>query len=118
LAEEIKGKKKACIELMAKGETDEGAIAEKAGISCDTLRRWKGEEAFKAAHSEAIKNEMAYAAGRALRAEIDMIEKGGREALSAAKDLLDRSGFKQGGRAVTATAIVPGYVDDIPEDIL
>ncbi len=115
MAEDIKGRKKTCLRLLCKGEK-ESDIAERLGVSEDVINKWKADEDFKKAYDAYMKREICYAAGRAFRAEIDIIDKGGKEALGAAKDILDRGGFKIKPKAEAEASA--GYVDDIPEDIL
>ena len=115
MAEDIRGRKKACLRLLCKGEK-ESDIAERLGVSEDAVNKWKADADFKEAYDVYIKREIGYAAGRALKAEIDILDKGGKEALSAAKDIMDRGGFKIKPKAEASGAV--GYVDDIPEDIL
>ncbi len=114
-ADEIRGRKKACLRLLCRGEKD-ADIACSLGISEDVIGKWKAEDDFRAAYDAYMKREICYAAGRAFKAEMDILDKGGKEALSAAKDIMDRGGFKT--RAKAEALNNRGYVDDIPEDII
>ena len=115
MAENITGRKKACLRLLCKGEKD-GDIAVSLGVSEDAIDKWKADAGFKEAYDAYMKREICYAAGRAFRTEMDILDKGGKEALSAAKDIMDRGGFKIKPKAEAVSTA--GYVDDIPEHIL
>ena len=116
MAESLKKRRAKCISLMARG-IDESEIASLTGIDEGMLDKWKADESFMAELRAEVSRLMQCAAGKALSAEISIMEKGGSSALSAAKDILDRSGYKH-QKAFCGDADGDFFIDDIPEDIL
>ena len=55
MAEDIKGRKKACLRLLCKGEK-ESDIAERLGVSEDVINKWKADEDFKKAYDAYMKS--------------------------------------------------------------
>lgn len=91
----LTSKQKRCIELMAAGDRTQRQIAEILHVSEATICNWKKNENFKAEYTLTLKENMKDVAAKAfntmmglLRAKSEMVR------FLAAKDILDRAGFK------------------------
>lgn len=91
---ELKPKQKKCIDLLADGNLTQKQIAEKIGVTEQTICNWKRDEIFMASYDAAIRERIRYVSGRALATQISLLDAEPKTAHLAASDLLDRAGFK------------------------
>ena len=91
----IKGKKLKALEKLVSGdfETYEG-LADELKITSATLRNWRNEEEFAAELERRMRIKIGGIAARALKRMNELIDEDGNVAFSAAKDILDRAGYK------------------------
>ena len=84
------------VELLLEGKMSLKQIASQVGVSESTLSRWKKDEAFSAFYAQGLRRVLNDAAAEALRTEMQILLHSDSDSsrLSAAKDLLDRAGFK------------------------
>ncbi|HIW85842.1 MAG TPA: helix-turn-helix domain-containing protein [Candidatus Eubacterium faecipullorum] len=92
----LRGKQKQCLELMLSGEFTQKQIAEKIGVTEQTITNWKKKEEFCKEYNSALKRKINLHAAAAFKAEADLLKRADSDAvkLNAAKDILDRAGFK------------------------
>lgn len=110
----LKPKQRKCIELMLQGEMKQKEIAAELNITEKTVSEWKKNEEFTAAYDEAVRSLLRYASGKALRKQIKLIDsESDNVAHLAAKDILDRGGYKPDEKVEVAASVVPRIVDDI-----
>ena len=110
----LKPKQRKCIELMLEGEKKQKEIAAVLNITEKTISEWKKNEEFTAAYDEALKAVLRYASGKALRKQIKLIDsESDSVAHLAAKDILDRGGYKAEEKLEIAASVGPQIVDDI-----
>lgn len=85
-----------CIELMVQGGLKQRAIAKKLNVDEDTITNWKKNPEFAAELDRQMRLRFGDYAGMALNAIIDLAQnaESGSVRLQAAKDLLDRAGYK------------------------
>lgn len=93
----MKAKQQKCLELLITGMYKDSEVAEMCGISRKTLWDWKrNDEEFKTEYERLVDNNIKYAAAKAFKKQTELLEaKDEKVAHLAAKDLLDRAGFKQ-----------------------
>ena len=110
----LKPKQRKCIELMLEGEKKQKEIAAVLNITEKTISEWKKKEEFTAAYGEALKAVLRYASGKALRKQIKLIDsESDNVAHLAAKDILDRGGYKAEEKLEIAASVAPQIIDDI-----
>ena len=91
----LNSKQKKCIELMVPGDRTQREIAEVIHVSEATICNWKKNEEFKSEYTSALKNSMKDVAAKAFNTEAALLKaKSEMVRLMAAKDILDRAGFK------------------------
>lgn len=92
----LRGKQKRCLELMLSGEMTQKQISEKIGVTEQTITNWKKQEEFCKEYNSALKRNINLHAAAAFKTEVDLLKKADSDAvkLNAAKDILDRAGFK------------------------
>lgn len=84
-----------CLELMATGLYTDKEISGMIKISQQSICKWKKDPEFKHAYTEYITNRIQYAASKAFKKQERLLEsKVDMVAHLAAKDLMDRAGFK------------------------
>ncbi len=85
-----------CIELMVQGGLKRYEIAKKLNVDEDTITNWKKNPEFAAELDRQMRLRFGDYAGMALNAIIDLAQnaESGSVRLQAAKDLLDRAGYK------------------------
>lgn len=91
----LNSKQKKCIELMVAGDRTQKEIAKVINISQATICNWKKTKEFMSEYTSSLKDSMKDVAARAFRTEVSLL--GARSEmvrLMAAKDILDRAGFK------------------------
>lgn len=88
-------KQQKCIELMVFGNRTQKEIAGALHVTENTITNWKKNEEFKTEYTSSLKNSMKEIAARAFHTEIALLRaKSEMVRLMAAKDILDRAGFK------------------------
>lgn len=92
----LKKKQKKALELMLAGEISQKEIAAQVGVTEQTIINWKKNEEFINEFNDALRNNINTAAGKAFKRELELLKKADSDSvsLSAAKDILDRAGFK------------------------
>lgn len=118
----IKGKKLKALEKLVSGdfETYEG-LADELKITSATLRNWRNEEEFAAELERRMRIKIGGIAARALKRMNELIDEDGNVAFSAAKDILDRAGYKSaekvsvGGELNTNGALSVSFEGELDE---
>lgn len=96
----LNSKQTKCLELMADGAYKDYEIAEICGTTPQTLCNWKKKPEFQKAYTELVQNRIQFSAARAYNKQSRLLEsRSEMVAHLAAKDLLDRAGFKPEDRA-------------------
>lgn len=96
----LKGKQLKAIEMLIKGDKKDSEIAEALAIGARTLSRWKNEDAeFKKEYVLQMNRSLNYTAAKAFKKQVALLNsKNDMVAHLAAKDLMDRGGFKAGDK--------------------
>ncbi len=91
-------KQRLALELLIESDLNQKEIASVVKVSEQTIINWKKKEEFMTAYNDAVKQNIKLAAGRALKRELQLLKKADSDhvCLNAAKDILDRAGFKAG----------------------
>lgn len=112
----LKSKQIKCIELMVYENKTQREIAKEIKVTEKTISMWKRSDEFNKAYDEAIKSALRYSAAKALKKQVKLIDSNN-EMVShlAAKDVLDRGGYKSGDKVELETKIVPQIIDDLEE---
>lgn len=112
----LNSKQRKCIELLVFGALSQKEIAGQLHVTEATICNWKKNTEFRAEYTLALKDSMKDVAAKALKTEISLLKARSESVrLMAAKDILDRSGFKPddninlGGERVV-------LVNDLQED--
>lgn len=88
-------KQKKCIELLVAGDKTQKQIAEILHVSENTISNWKKHEEFISEYTSSLKSSMKDVAAKAFNTEISLLKaRSEMVRLMAAKDILDRAGFK------------------------
>ena len=88
-------KQKKCIELLVAGNRRQKEIAEILHVSENTISNWKKNEEFISEYTSSLKSSMKDVAAKAFNTEISLLKaRSEMVRLMAAKDILDRAGFK------------------------
>ena len=88
-------KQKKCIELMVLGDRTQKQIAELINVSENTITNWKKDNEFCAEYTDSLKSSMKDVAAKAFQTEVKLLSaRSEMVRLMAAKDILDRAGFK------------------------
>lgn len=91
----LKKKQKLCIEMLVEAQQTQKKIAEVLGVSEQTVTRWKKDEAFAAEYAAQLRQKISHTAAAAFRTEVQLLQsESDKVRLGAAKDILDRAGFK------------------------
>lgn len=91
----LKPKQKKCIELLVEGRLKQCEIAETINVSRKTISEWKRNEEFAAALKSALNLSVRSLAPRAIKTMNELLDSGSENVrFMAAKDILDRTGFK------------------------
>lgn len=90
----ISSKQAKCLELMIRGDMKDKDIAAAINITQKTICEWKKQEEFSNEYSKMIRTSLQYAASKAFRKQLSLLNsRNDMVAHLAAKDLLDRAGF-------------------------
>ena len=91
----LKPKQVKCLEIMLYRKKTDKEIAETINVSPKTICEWKKScPEFQAEYNKLMRNNMQYAAPKAFRKQMRLLEsKNDMVAHMAAKDIMDRAGF-------------------------
>lgn len=92
----LKKKQKTCIDMLVDASMSQKEIAQALGVAEQTICRWKRDEEFAAEYSSRLRKKIHLAAAKAFKTEQDLLlhSESDKVRLGAAKDILDRAGFK------------------------
>ncbi len=91
----LSGKKAKYLQMLLEAKQTKKAMAEALNVSRNTLTNWEKDEEFRAEYNESVRREMNYTGSRAYRKMVSLLNsRNDNVALGAAKDLMDRAGFK------------------------
>ena len=92
----LKPKQIKCLELMLQGNMTDKEIAEAINITQKTICEWKkNNKEFQDEYNALMRNSLQYAAPKAFRKQQKLLQsENDMVAHLAAKDILDRAGFK------------------------
>ena len=93
----LKPKQVECLKLMAKNPKIKGTeLADILGVSEKTISQWKNHnDEFQEAYNSHVKKTIQYAALQAVEKQVELLEsENDMVAHLAAKDLMDRAGYK------------------------
>ena len=83
-----------CISLLINGMTQK-AVAKEIGVCEDTICNWKKDDEFMLEYTSSLKQSMKSVAVKAFQTEVKLLSARSENVrLAAAKDILDRAGFK------------------------
>ncbi len=84
-----------CLDLMVNSKLTQKAIAKKIQVSEQTICNWKKDPEFIAEHNKLLRASLRSVATKAARTLVDLLKAESEQVrLNAAKDILDRAGFK------------------------
>lgn len=88
-------KQRKCIEMMISGDKTQKQIADALHVSENTICNWKKNDEFITEYTASLKSSMKDVAAKAFNTEIALLRaRSEMVRLLAAKDILDRAGFK------------------------
>lgn len=111
----LNSKQKKCIEMLVFGNQTQRQIASSLHVTEATICNWKKNDEFMAEYTFALKNSMKEVAAKAFHTEMALLKARSESVrLMAAKDILDRAGFKPDDNInLNGEAVV--LVDDLRE---
>lgn len=113
----LSSKQKKCIELMATGEYTQKEIAKKINITEKTICTWKKNDEFMAALDNLVAVGIRSIAAKAFKTQVKLLDsKNEWVRFTAAKDILDRAGFKPDEKLKVEGFSKVIIVDDLDED--
>lgn len=91
----LKLKQRRCIELFVESKKSQKEIAKELRVTENTISNWKKNEEFMEEYTDAIRNRIKYVSAKAFQKEVKLLSAEDEKVqFWAAKDLLDRAGFK------------------------
>ncbi len=91
----LNSKQKKCIEMLVFGNQTQRQIAASLHVTEATICNWKKNAEFMTEYTSALKNSMREVAAKAFCVEKSLLKARSESVrLMAAKDILDRAGFK------------------------
>lgn len=91
----LNGKQKKCIEMLVSGDMSQNEIAKALGVNPGTISDWKKKEEFREEYSRAIKIVINSIVPKAVQTISSLLNADSEQVrLAAAKDVLDRAGYK------------------------
>lgn len=91
----LKPKQKKCIELLVEGRLKQREIAEAINVSEKTISLWKKDTEFTESLNSALSLSVRSLAPRAIKTMNELLDSNSENVrFMAAKDILDRTGFK------------------------
>ena len=110
----LKPKQKKCIELMVCDGLNQKEAASVVNVSEKTVCLWKKNDEFIKAYDDAVKSSLRFAAAKAMRKQIKLIDSFNEQvAHLAAKDILDRGGYKADDKVELTAKLTPQILDDL-----
>ncbi|MDO4548817.1 MAG: helix-turn-helix domain-containing protein [Clostridia bacterium] len=111
----LSSKRAKCLELLLEGNLTDKEIADAINITPKTVCVWKKDEEFQSEYEKLLRNRLLYAAPKALRKEVRLLNsQSDMVAHLAAKDILDRAGFTP-TENLNLVGNVVTIIDDIPD---
>lgn len=114
----LKPKQVKCLELMIRGDMTDKAIAEEINITQKTICEWKkNNKEFQDQYNTMMRSALQYAAPKAFKKQMSLLDSDNdMVAHLAAKDIMDRSGFKPPDKVELNAEVSPIVIkDDIVE---
>jgi transposase len=112
-------KQKRCLELMAQGNYSQKEIASQIKVSEQTICNWKKDKEFTTELSYLVRISIQSLAAKAFKTQTKLLDaKSEMVRYMAAKDILDRAGFKATDKLILEGAIPVVIHDDLGEDEL
>ena len=112
----LNSKQRKCIELLVVGDRTQKEIAEILHISEASICNWKKNDEFINEYTVSLKNSMKDVAAKAFNTEIKLLSaRSEMVRLMAAKDILDRAGFKADEKLTLESTAKVVIVDDLKE---
>lgn len=110
----LKGKQKRCLELMIMGDYTQKEIAKEIGVAEQTIVNWKKKEEFAEEYNSALKKRINLHAAAAFKTETELLRNSDNDfiRLNAAKDILDRAGFKPADKVINTT-VSPETMEEV-----
>ncbi len=113
----LSSKQKKCVELMASGEFTQKEIAKKINITEKTICTWKKKDEFMSELDQLIVTTIRSVAAKAFKTQTKLLDaKSEMVRYMAAKDILDRAGFKPDEKLKLEGYSTVIIVDDLGED--
>lgn len=84
-----------CLDLMINSKLSQKQIAKQIKMSEQTICNWKKDAEFMAQYNKLLRSSLQSVAGKAVRTLVSLLDADSEQVrLNAAKDVLDRAGFK------------------------
>lgn len=107
-------KQKKCLEIMILGDKTDKEIAQAINVSQKTICTWKKQEEFVEEYNSMMRTCLQYAAPKAFQRQLSLLNsKNAAVAHMAAKDLLDRAGFRAEEKLSLGGSVPVQIVDDL-----
>ena len=91
----LNSKQKKCIEMMSLGDRTQKEIAVRLKVTVATICNWKKNEDFQTEYIEFMRQNLKGAVAKAFNTELQLLNaRSEMVRLLAAKDVLDRAGFR------------------------
>lgn len=105
-----------CIELMALGEMTQKEMSKALNVSEATICNWKKNDEFMDEYNSVLKDSIREVAAKAFRTQVKLLSANSEMVrYMAAKDILDRAGFKQTEQIDIHSNIGVTIIDDLGE---
>lgn len=112
----LNSKQKKCIELLVSGNKTQKEISEILNVTEATICNWKKNDDFISEYTSSLKNSMKDVAAKAFNTEIKLLSaRSEMVRLMAAKDILDRAGFKADEKLTLESTAKVTIVDDLDD---
>ena len=113
----LNSKQEKCISLMVTGSMKQKDIAKAVGVTETTICNWKKKGEFMDKYTDLLKEEMRSVAAKAFKTEVSLLRaRSEMVRLMAAKDILDRAGFKAVDKMDLNTNANVVIIDDMNGD--
>ena len=112
----LNSKQKRCIELLVSGDKTQKEISDIINVTEATICNWKKNDDFMSEYTASLKSSMKNVAAKAFQTEIKLLSaRSEMVCLMAAKDILDRAGFKADEKLMLESTAKVVIVDDLDE---
>ncbi len=112
----LNSKQLKCIEMMASGEKTQKEMAKALNVSEATICNWKKDAEFMDEYNTALKDSIREVAAKAFKTQIKLLTaKSEMVRYMAAKDILDRAGFKATEKLDINSNVGVTIIDDLGE---